>query len=201
MLWECYSSTGTGRLVRVDGKMYGAKYMAILEENLLKDCWKPAKDLRQWIRRFTYIKAMTLNIQPELQLNGFLQIIFMLKWPSQSPDLNPTEHLGQDFFFAVHRRSLFKIAWTILQRRMGKYFSLWMWKAVRAIPLKTFRCNCSKRWLYKLLMQGGWIQRHKHTFQIFNCLNFLFSFSFHFTIMCNFVLVYHIKSQQKHLWL
>uniref|UniRef100_A0AAX7TUF7 Uncharacterized protein n=1 Tax=Astatotilapia calliptera TaxID=8154 RepID=A0AAX7TUF7_ASTCA len=41
-LWGCFSSAGTGKLVRVDGKMDGAKYRAILEENLLES----AKDLR-----------------------------------------------------------------------------------------------------------------------------------------------------------
>ena len=35
MLWGCFSSAVTGKLVRVDGKMDGAKYRAILEENLL----------------------------------------------------------------------------------------------------------------------------------------------------------------------
>ena len=35
MLWGYLSSAGTGKLVRVDGKMDGAKYGAILEENLL----------------------------------------------------------------------------------------------------------------------------------------------------------------------
>ncbi|KAL0150495.1 hypothetical protein M9458_054312 [Cirrhinus mrigala] len=49
MLWGCFSSAGTGKLVRVDGKMDGAKYKAILEENLLES----AKDLRLG-RRFTF---------------------------------------------------------------------------------------------------------------------------------------------------
>lgn len=35
MLWGCFSSAG-GKLVRVDGKMDGAKYWAILDENLLE---------------------------------------------------------------------------------------------------------------------------------------------------------------------
>ncbi len=36
MLWGCFSSAEIGKLVRVDGKMDGAKYRAILEENLLE---------------------------------------------------------------------------------------------------------------------------------------------------------------------
>jgi hypothetical protein len=36
MLWGCLSAAGTGRLVRIQGKMNRAKYREILEENLLK---------------------------------------------------------------------------------------------------------------------------------------------------------------------
>ena len=49
MLWGCFSSTGTRKLVRVDGKMDGVKYRAILDENLFES----AKDLRLG-RRFTF---------------------------------------------------------------------------------------------------------------------------------------------------
>ena len=36
MLWGCFSVTGIGRLVRIEGKMNGAKYREILDENLLQ---------------------------------------------------------------------------------------------------------------------------------------------------------------------
>jgi hypothetical protein len=35
MLWGCFSVAGTGRLVRIEGKMNGAKYRNILDEHLL----------------------------------------------------------------------------------------------------------------------------------------------------------------------
>ena len=35
MLWGWFSSAGTGALVKITGKMDGAKYRKILEENLL----------------------------------------------------------------------------------------------------------------------------------------------------------------------
>jgi hypothetical protein len=35
MLWGCFSAAGTGRLVRIEAKMNGAKYREILE-NLLQ---------------------------------------------------------------------------------------------------------------------------------------------------------------------
>ena len=42
MLWGCFSAAGTGRLVRIEGKMNGAKYREILDENLLQS----VQDLR-----------------------------------------------------------------------------------------------------------------------------------------------------------
>ena len=42
MLCECFSVAGTGRLVRIEGKMNGEKYSEILDENLLQS----AQDLR-----------------------------------------------------------------------------------------------------------------------------------------------------------
>ena len=49
MLWECFSEAGTGRLVRIETKMNGAKYREILDENLLQS----AQDLRLG-QRFTF---------------------------------------------------------------------------------------------------------------------------------------------------
>ena len=42
MLWGCFSVAGTRRLVRIEGKMNGAKYREILNENRLLS----AQDLR-----------------------------------------------------------------------------------------------------------------------------------------------------------
>ena len=41
MLWGCFSATGTGRLVRIEGKMNGAKYRETLDENLLQSAQYP----------------------------------------------------------------------------------------------------------------------------------------------------------------
>jgi hypothetical protein len=41
-VWGCFSAAGTGRLVRIEGKMNGAKYREIIDENLLKS----TQDLR-----------------------------------------------------------------------------------------------------------------------------------------------------------
>ena len=49
MLRECFSAAGTGRIVRIEGKMNRAKYREILDENLLQS----AQELRL-VRRFTF---------------------------------------------------------------------------------------------------------------------------------------------------
>ena len=36
MLWGCFSAAGTGRLVKIEGQLNGAKHREILDENLLQ---------------------------------------------------------------------------------------------------------------------------------------------------------------------
>uniref|UniRef100_A0AAZ3RW96 Transposase n=1 Tax=Oncorhynchus tshawytscha TaxID=74940 RepID=A0AAZ3RW96_ONCTS len=78
MLWGCFSAAGTGRLVRIEAKMNGAKYREILDENLLQS----TQDLRLR-RRFTFqqdtdSKHTAKSMQEWLQDKS----LNVLDWPS-----------------------------------------------------------------------------------------------------------------------
>ena len=62
MLRGCFSAAGTGRLIRIEGKMNGAKYRENLDENLLQR----TQDLRLGQRTTT-----TTSTQPRQHRSGF----------------------------------------------------------------------------------------------------------------------------------
>ena len=88
MLWGCFSSAGTGKLIMIEGTMDGAKYRRILDENLLQSAMN-----RKLGRRFTFQQ----DIDPKHKVKATLELlnkkkINVLELPRQSPDLNPIEH-------------------------------------------------------------------------------------------------------------
>ena len=85
MLWGCFSTSGTGRLVRTEAKMNGAKHREILDESLLQS----AQDIRLG-RRLKFQQDNNPSTQPRQRRIGFgVKSLNVLEWPSQSPDLNP----------------------------------------------------------------------------------------------------------------
>uniref|UniRef100_A0A4W5JLA6 Tc1-like transposase DDE domain-containing protein n=1 Tax=Hucho hucho TaxID=62062 RepID=A0A4W5JLA6_9TELE len=80
ILWGCFLAAGSGRLVRIEGKMNGERYREILDENLLQS----TQDLRLG-RRFTFQqdndpKHIAKTMQEWLRDKS----LNVLEWPNQT---------------------------------------------------------------------------------------------------------------------
>ena len=96
-----FSSAGTGKLVRIEGMMDGAKYREILERNLFQS----SRDLRLG-RRFTFQQDNDPKHTAKATLKWFKgKHLHVLEWPSLNPDLNSIENLWYDLKMAVHQRN------------------------------------------------------------------------------------------------
>ena len=148
----CFSAAGTGRLVRIEGKMNGAKYVEILDENLMQS----AQELRLW-RRFIFQQdndpKHTAKTTKKWLWDKSLNV---LEWPSQSPDLNRIEHLWRDLKIAVQRCSPSNM--TDLERlcreeweKLPKYRSA---KLVASYP-RRLETNCCQKCFNKVLSKGS----------------------------------------------
>jgi len=89
MLWGCFSSAGTGKLVRKEGTMDGEKYRRKVDVNLLES----AMNLKL-SGRFAFQQKNDPKHEAQTTLEWLNKNkINVLECPSQSPDLNPIEHL------------------------------------------------------------------------------------------------------------
>jgi DDE superfamily endonuclease len=143
MAWGCMSSKGVGKLIFIEGNMNSLDYVRILADNLGVSAAE--------MGLFDYIFQQ--DNDPK-HTSGLARLFFsergirVLEWPSQSPDLNPIEHL-----WAYMKRRLAELAPKNINQL--KSFLIEIWNTIPQEFLQKLVASMPKRCEEVIKARGG----------------------------------------------
>jgi len=147
MMWGCFSGKGLGPLVKVEGKMNRFDYIEILG-NYLLPLIKDEFNCRGYLFQDDNAPVHTAaDVQKWILMN---KIKVLKDWPSQSPDLNPIEHLWSELERRIRSRpqTITKVAEleTALQEEWGKISRSQVMALIESMPRRIEAVIANNGW-------------------------------------------------------